>query len=227
MHKFISLIISVTIITLIIFIAKSSGHAINFNSDDFYLNLVTEVIGITLTVMLIEIFGSKILRYIENRKNKTFNKYLNKRLSLIINRLNQKFILINVNINAEFNTVDNLVQSISLNYLNGTETRGYYLNNQFTSMTFPRPILFYNEFQNLLKEIEIVSKQLPQGLPNEIYEGMIMILSHDTYMWDILNSPVTNYNAAWLDNYKELIYDKYLGARKLIEGKRQLEELVK
>lgn len=223
MYRFIFLVISVLVIVGIIFLAKTSGHPIDFNSSDFYLNLITEVIGITLSVIIIEISGSRILKYLENRKNREFNKYLNKRLSLIQTRLRQKLTLLNINIDNNYNNINDFVQSINLDYLNSREDRATFQNNRVVTHTVARPILFYHEFVSLLTEVEIISRQLPQGLPNEIYDGLLMLLSHDKHMWDILSSPVKTYNEAWVDTLKELLYDKYIGARKLISGNTNLE----
>ncbi|MFW5804123.1 MAG: hypothetical protein ACOCWG_02710 [bacterium] len=227
MHRFLFLIISVVVIAAIIFIAKYSGNPINFNSSDFYLNLITEVIGITLAVIILEIFGAKILRYLENKKNKEFNKYLNKRLLSIINKLTTLFVLLNIRVDKKIFNITEFVTSIDTDYLNKEEKRSYFDGTNLVSKSFKRPVLFYNEFTLLLKEADVLSKQLPQGLPNEIYDGLLMIISHDELTWKIFAVPPKTYNSGWLGGFKELIFDKYIGAKKLMQGQQKLAKIIK
>lgn len=224
MYKFISLLVSVTIIASIIFIAKVSGNSISFNSSDFYLNLITEVIGITLSVILIEFFGSNILKYIENKKNKPFNIYLDNRLSTLIDRLNKKLSIIGIDSKKEFNTIDEFVESFNFEYVNATEKRVSHTGEFYE---LKRPILFHQEFKEVVNEIELISKQLPQGLPNDIYLGLLKISSQDNYKWDILSVAHSNYDSNWLNYYKDLLFDKYLGVRTLLKGQNQLKKIIK
>lgn len=226
MYRFSFLVLSIIVIVSIFCFAKTSGHPINFNSSEFYLNLITEVIGITLSVIILEIFGSSILKYLENRKNKEFNKYLSIRLNLIQTRLRQKLTLLNINIDNKYNDINDFVKSIDLEYLNYKEDRAYFQNNDVVTISHARPLLFHNEFDSLLIEIDIISRQLPQGLPNEIYEGLLMLSSHDKYKWDMMSTQVGNYNENWVKIYKELLYDKYIGSRKLISGNKNLKKQI-
>jgi hypothetical protein len=226
MHRFFFLVISVTIIAGIIFIAKTTGNPLDINSSDFYLNLLTEIIGITVSVVLIEIFGTKILKYLELKKNKSYNEYLNKRLDILIGRFKEKYAMLSIDMGSDFETIEEFTESLNLEYINGTQTVGHFINGRNESRTIQRPILFFTGFTSLVKELEQLSSQLPQGLPNEIYEGILMLLSQDNYMWNHFGNRNWNYNQGWIDVFKGLLFDKYSGLKKLIDGKKQLEKMI-
>ncbi len=223
------LIIGITVfmMTMTILLYKYCFHiCLDIYNKEFYQHIVSEISGIGLSVLLIEIFANKLIIKSEISDYINIYEFNLKRLELINTRVRQSLILLCIDYNTKIESENEFKRIVDLVELNKLESRGHFINNKLQAINYQKPILFHLESKQLLNEITALSNSFPKYMPTKLYESVIKLTSHDTYLWDILGIPSTIYNDAWIEMNKIILFDYYKGYLLLNEGIFELKKLI-
>ena len=118
------------------------------------------------------------------------------------------------------------MENIDLNYINQKDSRAFFQNNSLVTVSKDRPMLFFEEITPVFFELDLIQKYFDRNIPVEVIEGAMKIISRDTYLWGILCAPVTEYNKAWLDSFKNILFEIYAGSINIKKGNEKLKKMI-
>jgi hypothetical protein len=197
-------------------------------NKDFLFNLITEILGIGITVLIVEIFANRLISKVEIKDYINIHEYNLKRLQFISIRIRQSLILMCIDFKANINTLDSFDKIIDLTKLKELEERLIFTNYQEQSIKRQKPFWFYSDTTVIFNELINLSNGFPKHTPIKLYESVIKITNHDSYIWsNLLTIPTQDYNIGWLNSIKKELFDYYYGYKMLCEGIEELNEIIK
>lgn len=225
--NFITIITSIIIIILILIIARCNNIAISLVDKEILQNLVAGIVLLSITIILIDIYAYKLIKDYEIEDNRLLYQFTYQRLNQILDRIKQKLMLINIDLSTNYSNENDLIININLDHLNQSERITTVENGRIVTVTIKRPVLFYNEINQIFLELELLYQFIDKNAPTEIIEGAIKLISKDSYKWNTFAAPFELYNNPWLEIYRDVLFNIYSGAKLLSQGNEKLNNLIR